>query len=191
MMNSPARLATQRWMDVRLFKRHCRGLQGRKALEMGIGRGRGMGLILEHFGPRAVDGFDLDPDMVVKAAHYLKNKKGQVWVGDACHMPVKTASYSAVFDFGIIHHIPNWQQALAETARVLEPGGRFFSFEMLSGFIDHPLSRALLDHPQQERFDHAAYCLALQQEGFRLIEHSHLGQVCGWYVAERQQDDNG
>ena len=34
------------------------------------------------------------------------------------------ATYDAVVDFGIIHHIPHWRAALAEIFRVLKPGGR-------------------------------------------------------------------
>ena len=38
-----------------------------------------------------------------------------------------------MFDFGIIHHVPQWRRALAEVARVLKPGGRFYAEEVLRG----------------------------------------------------------
>ena len=45
-------------------------------------------------------------------------------------------TYDAVFDFGIIHHIPRWREALDEVARVLKPGGRFFFEEVLRDALD-------------------------------------------------------
>jgi ubiquinone/menaquinone biosynthesis C-methylase UbiE len=43
---------------------------------------------------------------------------------------VPDSRYDAVFDFGIIHHVPDWRAAVAEVARVLRPQGRFYAEEV-------------------------------------------------------------
>ena len=48
----------------------------------------------------------------------------RLWTGDVTPIPTPTATYDAVFDFGILHHVTEWRCALAEVARVLRPGGR-------------------------------------------------------------------
>jgi ubiquinone/menaquinone biosynthesis C-methylase UbiE len=55
----------------------------------------------------------------------------QLSVGDATSLKAGEASFDAVFDFGSIHLEPSWQKAVAEVARVLKPGGRFF-FELVT-----------------------------------------------------------
>ncbi|MEO5365554.1 MAG: class I SAM-dependent methyltransferase [Magnetococcus sp. WYHC-3] len=187
-MNSPLRLLTQRWLDVALFLRHADGLQGRRVLEMGIGRGRGISMILEHFSVARVEGFDLDPDMVARARHHLRHRCRHVglWVGDAARIPVPAHRYAAVFDFGIIHHVPLWREALDEAVRVVEPGGRLFLFEMLAGFVDHPWARRLMLHPREDRFDYATLREALLSRGLRILEQRRWGEVCAWFVVQRQ-----
>ena len=45
-------------------------------------------------------------------------------LGDVCDTQQPGASHDTVVDFGIIHHVPQWQQAIAVIARVLRPGGQ-------------------------------------------------------------------
>jgi SAM-dependent methyltransferase len=64
-------------------------------------------------------------------------------------MPFEAAAFDAVFDFGAIHIVPEWERALDEVRRVLRPGGRYY-FEWVT-----------------ERFLRAAYPLAA--EGFEAM----------------------
>lgn len=102
-------------------------MPGGRALEIGCGRGVGTGLVLDLFGADAVDAFDLDPRMITRARRRLRGKSRPVrlWVADATAIPVPSDTYDAVFDFAIIHHVPDWRRAVHEVARVLKPGGRF------------------------------------------------------------------
>lgn len=70
------------------------------------------------------------------------------------------ASYDAVVNFGAIHHVVRWRQAIGEIARVLKPGGAFYCAEILSRYITHPLLGRLMDHPQADRFDRPQFILA-------------------------------
>ncbi|HEX7794194.1 MAG TPA: class I SAM-dependent methyltransferase, partial [Vicinamibacterales bacterium] len=61
-------------------------------------------------------------------------------------------SFDAVFDFGILHHIPDWQKAVREIARVLRPGGLFFFEEVTGQALQRWLYRTFFDHPAKNRF---------------------------------------
>ena len=133
LMNNPLRAALQRYVEARRLLKMGGAMNGGVALEIGCGRGVGVELILDLFRADAVDGFDVDRRMVALAQIRLARRKQRtrLWVGDATHIASATGSYDAVFDFGVIHHIRDWRSALAEVARVLKPGGRFYGEEIL------------------------------------------------------------
>lgn len=187
LMISPLRAMTQRHGDVRLFLELGGAVAGGLALEMGCGCGRGMGYILDHFGAVRVDGFDLDGEMVALARRRLRPRRGvaHVWQGEAEAIATADACYDAVFDFGIIHHVVAWRLALDEARRVLRPGGRFYLFELYAPFIQHPLWRRVMLHPQEDRFTHAQLRDALLARGFRLLGERRFLDQMGWMVVER------
>ncbi len=91
--------------------------EGREALEVGCGTG----LILDHVAPiasRAV-GVDLSAGMLAKA----RSRGHQVVQGSATALPFADASFDCVYSFKVLAHVPAIDQALAEVARVLRPGG--------------------------------------------------------------------
>lgn len=104
-------------------------------MEIGCGRGVGTEIIFKRFRAREVHAFDIDPKMVELARKRLSAYGPDdllLCVGDAAAIAEEDASFDAVFDFGIIHHVPEWKRAVAEVARVLRPGGRFFSKRSLA-----------------------------------------------------------
>ena len=188
-MNNPVRSAFQRHLEARRLLDLGGPLDGGRALEIGCGRGVGARLILELFNAGEVDAFDLDPEMVALAEGRLRGYGDRVrlWTGDATAIEAEDRSYDAVFDFGIIHHIPSWRRALAEVRRVLVPGGRFYCEEVYACFIRHPLWRTLLDHPQEDRFDHRGLREGLFEAGLRVVgEREGWGRWMGWFVATRE-----
>jgi ubiquinone/menaquinone biosynthesis C-methylase UbiE len=112
--------------------------------------------------------------------------RGAAGGSDATSIPVGDATYDAVFDFGIIHHIPHWRTALTEVQRVLKPGGRFYAEEILAPFILHPVVRRVLRHPEADRFDSEAFGTALRQAGLQPTSSRSLGHSVAWFVAEKQ-----
>jgi len=162
-------------------------MPGGAALEIGCGRGVGVELILDVFGAERVDAFDLDPRMIGQAQWHLRGRRPRVrlWTGDVTRIPVPAATYEAVFDFGIVHHVPDWRGAIAEVARVLRPGGRFYAEEVLRAVIVHPLVRRLLKHPQADRFDQAEFS-ALRAAGLRPVASEGFARAFAWIIADRE-----
>jgi ubiquinone/menaquinone biosynthesis C-methylase UbiE len=187
LMNNPIRAAIQRHVEARRLLRMGGALSGGRALEIGCGRGVGIELILERFGADTVDAFDLDPRMVARARARLSayGPRVRVWVGDAGAISAADATYDAVFDFGIIHHVPAWRGPLAEVHRVLKPNGRFYAEEVLSRFLLHPITRSLLEHPRDDRFGAAEFARELEASGLDPIATEELWGSFAWFTAQK------
>lgn len=170
LMNNPVRAGIQRYYEAPLLRRLGGTTEGAAVLEIGCGRGVGTELILEVFGAGHVTALDLDPAMVEHARRRLTRYDEQVTlaIGDAEHIDAAGESFDAVFDFGIIHHIPNWRAAIAEVTRVLRPGGRFFFEEVTAHALNRWSYRTFLDHPAEDRFGAFGFVNELERHGLRV-----------------------
>jgi ubiquinone/menaquinone biosynthesis C-methylase UbiE len=108
----------------KMLQIHGIELSGKKIVDMGCGSGYSTSLILKQFKPSEVVAFDIMPEQIKLA----KKRKLHVdfKIGDATAIDMPDSSCDAVFDFCILHHIPLWRKALAESKRVLVPGGIMF-----------------------------------------------------------------
>jgi ubiquinone/menaquinone biosynthesis C-methylase UbiE len=187
-MNNPVRAAIQRRFEAERLLAMGGRMGGGRALEVGCGRGVGVELILDRFGAGEVDAFDLDPRMIERARDRLRRRKEKIrlWVGDVTAISAPDAHYDAVFDFGIVHHVPDWRAALREIHRVLRPSGRLYAEEVFERFIADPLWRRVLEHPQKDRFDAARFEKGLEGAGFRVVATRTLWDRFGWFVADRK-----
>jgi ubiquinone/menaquinone biosynthesis C-methylase UbiE len=186
-MNNPIRTAVQRRFEGRRLLDMGGAMNGGVALEVGCGRGVGAEIILDRFGADRVEAFDLDPQMVGRARRRLATRgdAARVAVGDATRIAALDESYDAAFDFGILHHIPVWRDALGEIYRVLRPGGRFYAEEVLEHALERRLWARLFEHPREDRFDCLRFRDALVEQGFRIIETRTLGRDFAFFVADR------
>jgi ubiquinone/menaquinone biosynthesis C-methylase UbiE len=99
-----------------------------------------------------VDGMDIDPLMIELAKKRVNSKarnRSFFFVGDAQHLPYPDACVDAVFNFGIIHHLEDWEKGIREISRVLVPGGLFFCEEIYPPLYANLLFRRLVDHPRR------------------------------------------
>jgi len=188
LMNNPVRELLQRQYEGRKLLQMGGRVAGKRCLEVGCGRGVGAELVLDQFGAKSVDAFDLDERMVKLARRRLAPRGSQVklWQGSVTKIPAPDDSYDAVFDFGIIHHVPDWRAALAEIHRVLVPGGRLFAEEVLARFILHPVWSRVLDHPMHDRFDRASFAGELEKAGLRVVASDDLFGNFAWFVADKR-----
>ena len=170
-VNSPLRYLIQQ-REIRFLKRLCNLKAGTRCLEIGCGHGAGARILLKTFQPDRLDALDIDPVMIRLAA-----KRRPLWtvdrlfflVGDAQQLPYADASMDAVFNFGIIHHLEEWQQGIREVVRVLKNGGGFYFEEIYPALYANVITSRFLDHPTENRFHGPEYRAALQAEGLRLV----------------------
>lgn len=193
-MNNPVRALLQRRYEAAILER-LGGLldRGAHALEIGCGRGVGAGIVLDRFGAEHVDGFDLDERMVELARkRYEGDARVRLWVGDATRIDAADRTYDAVFDFGIVHHVPDWRAALAEVRRVLRPGGRFYFEEVTKHALDRWTYRTLFEHPEHDRFTARDLLAGLEHRGLHVGDR-HVERFFGDFVigvATRTEDDD-
>lgn len=189
MMNNPLRAGLQRHWEARRLLRMGGSAPPGAVLEVGCGRGVGAAILLDCFRAQRVEAFDLDPDMVRRAyrRHQRRGNRARFWVGDVTCIPVPDATYGAVFDFGIIHHVPNWRDALKEVYRVLRPGGRFYVEEIMSRFLRNPFVRHFTVHPAEDRFDKHGFIQGLEDCGFTVTKAETFLEWAGWFIAEKPE----
>ena len=168
LMNNPVRELLQWRYEAPLLERLGGRVDGLQALEVGCGRGVGTEIILRRFGAAHVTAFDLDPDMVRQAQRRLSRYGRQrvgLSVGDVTAIDAPDGAFDAVFDFGIIHRVPDWQAAVREVSRVLRPDGRFFFEEVTAQALNRWAYRTFLDHPRENRFSREELVAELGRHG--------------------------
>ncbi len=90
---------------------------------------------------------------------------------DAAKLNFPDNSFDAVFDFGIIHHIPNWNDCISEMKRVLNCNGEVIIEELSTDTfttVSGRVWKALLDHPYDRMFSTTEFANALIAAGFEL-----------------------
>ena len=153
-VNNPLRVIQQR-LEMRWLRKNSDLKPGAVVLEVGCGRGAGAGLILQEFHPALLQAMDLDIEMIRKGGDYLSSesrKRISFYVGDVLHLPYKDEALDALFGFGVLHHVPNWQSALREVARVLKTGGTYFLEEIYPALYQNFITKHILLHPREKRF---------------------------------------
>jgi ubiquinone/menaquinone biosynthesis C-methylase UbiE len=153
-VNSPVRRWVQR-REARYFKEQRNLPANSRVMEIGCGNGAGARILDRTFALASIDALDLDPQMMTLAQRKQRSWGGvrlRLTTGDAQQLPYRDGSFDAVFNFGIVHHLEDWQSGLREVARVLKPGGAFYFEEIYPPLYANPLFIHLLDHPRENRF---------------------------------------
>jgi ubiquinone/menaquinone biosynthesis C-methylase UbiE len=145
-------------------------------LEIGCGHGVVTRLLVERFGAQVV-ATDFDPDQLSLAQERLANleKSVQFRIVDAREMPFDDAQFDGVFSFGVLHHIlDGWRQAVAETARVLRPGGWF----VFTDLVLPPRAGRLVGHllPRLDQLDETALHACLAENSLQLKHYDRGGR---------------
>ena len=149
-VDSRPRAFVQRRGEAAILRRLGGEVPGGTVLDLGAGRrGTGLRLALEVFGAARADGVERYPASVAasRAAVADLGERVDVREGDATALDVAAESYDAVFGYHVLHHAESWRDVVGEAARVLRPGGRFYSCEMTARFVDSRPLRAVAFHP--------------------------------------------
>ena len=195
-MNNPLRGFVQRHYEAPRLKRLSRGVTD-DILEIGCGQGAGARIIYDLFSPKRYVGIDLDPRMIRRA----RKKAGELpnatfMEGDVTNIDVPDASFDLVVDFGIVHHVPNWREALAEVHRTLKMRGEFLfedlSVETWERGIGIPFKK-IADHPYDEMFKKQEFVDELEALGFAVETHedSPFSFYYFWGRAEKVSKASG
>jgi len=169
-VNNPTRVLQQRF-EFSFLKKKIKLTPGASILEIGCGRGAGAAFIINEFKPATLHAFDLDIAMIDKAKKYLSiehKRKILLSAADIVKIPHKKVAMDAIFIFGVLHHVPDWQAALTEIARVLKPGGIFIFEELYPPLYQNFLTKHILLHPTENRFHSDDLKIALREAGLPL-----------------------
>jgi ubiquinone/menaquinone biosynthesis C-methylase UbiE len=98
--------------------------RGQEVLEIGVGAGSDF-IRFARAGAR-VTGVDLTDHAValVRRRLELEGLSGDLRRADAESLPFPDATFDVVYSWGVLHHTPDSDRAIAEAQRVLKPGGR-------------------------------------------------------------------
>ena len=183
LVNNSARALVQRFYEGPLLRKLGGSIEGLRVLDVGCGRGVGVQLLLEQFGAAHVCGIDLDSRQIGRARRRLATRLGDrltLSVGGVETLPFENEMFDAVFDFGMLHHVPVWQHGVGEIRRVLKPGGRFFFEEVTRQALETWLYRTFLEHPAENRFSEADFTQELVHQRFHLTgppRHTLFGDI--------------
>ena len=179
-VNNPLRRASQ-YLEIQWLYRKMPLTVGANILEIGCGQGAGAQLINAKFKPKMLFLLDLDIQMIRKARRYLgagNNKNTSYCTARATFLPFHNGSFDAIFGFGFLHHVLEWQNSLKEIARVLHHGGIYYMLELYPALYQNFLTRRLLVHPTRNRFNGPELKKELQDVGLDLahsFEIKHMG----------------
>ena len=179
-VNNPTR-PIQQGFEMQWMKRRRPLASGSVVLELGCGRGAGAVLIRKIFQPAVLQAMDLDFQMIRRGRGFLsegERKKIFFYVADVLRIPVRSGSLDAVFGFGVLHHVPDWESALIEIVRVLKPGGVYYLEEIYPSLYQNFITKYILLHPTSNRFGSSDLKRSLNAAGLNLdhvLEHSRVG----------------
>jgi ubiquinone/menaquinone biosynthesis C-methylase UbiE len=179
-VNNPTR-PIQQGLEIRWMRRGRPLPSGSRVLEVGCGRGAGAAILRKQFQPADLLAMDLDLQMIRKGKTYLpegERKKISFYVADVLRIPARSGSLDAVFGFGVLHHVPDWETALKEIVRVLKPGGAYYLEELYPSLYQNFITKHILLHPASNRFRSGDLKRALKTAGLELehlLEHSRVG----------------
>ena len=115
-------------VDVDLWNEHlaryafaARLAAGKRVLDAGCGSGYGTAALAEI--AASVTGVDVAAEAIAHAREHYPAPNVQFLEGSCEALPVPDASQDLVVAFEVIEHLADWRAFLAETLRVLAPGG--------------------------------------------------------------------
>jgi ubiquinone/menaquinone biosynthesis C-methylase UbiE len=149
--------APWRWFTRRLVVPWA--LQGEQlsgdVLEIGSGSGAMAAELLDQFADVRLTATDYDDSMVEFARDRLREFGDRVEVkqADASQLPFPDESFDAVVSFIMLHHVIDWEKAIAEAVRVLRPGGRLVGYDLLASRPMHWMHNAERSTHRMMRWD--------------------------------------
>jgi len=143
--NVETRNDLQSRLEIPLMLRLLRPPRGTRVLEVGCGRGVALPVLAASLLPTELVGVDFDPALVSVAQGRVRagGIPARVIDGDVRALPLPSASFDLVIDFGTCYHVSGGGTgsgaALREVLRVLSPGGLFIHETPVAQHLAHPV----------------------------------------------------
>lgn len=180
-VNSPFRAPFAR-REATHFRRLAKLEGGLRILEVGCGAGLTTQAIIDVLKPAKVSAFDFSGEQVSRARRRLgKRADVDVRQADATALPYEAASFDAVLEIGILHHIPDWRHVIPEVVRVLRPGGAFCFAEPTRGRLTRGMYR-MFPHPPEAMFEQDELLAELGAAGLQVgnVTNTLLWNIFGF-----------
>jgi len=158
-----------------------------RKLDFGCGNGgypggdgvhpRDRGSWLEKNGGEDTIAFDIDSRAINEAKRRIGDGVAFL-LADGRKLPFKEDSFDYIREWGTLHHIPNYVQAIAEIARVLKKGGTFVACETLDDDPIYSMCRSIVGswkgNPIESRFKSRELLKELEKHfEFRQVDYWH------------------
>ena len=155
------------WIQGELLPSLAAGVDlGAEMLEIGPGPGAATGWLRHQV--RRLVALEIDEEAAARLAAEHDGGNVEVTVGDATGMTFGDASFDSVATFTMLHHVPTaaaQDQILAETLRVLRPGGVLIGSDSLASNDLHEFHAGDTYNPVEP----AAFLTRLRTVGFGKI----------------------
>ena len=105
-----------------------------EGLEIGAGVGAMSAQLLTLYPRFRMVATDYDTELVGMAEQVLAGfgRRASAQRADAAQLPFPDGRFDLVLSAAVLHHVIDWDQALAEAVRVLRPGGKLIGYDMLN-----------------------------------------------------------
>jgi ubiquinone/menaquinone biosynthesis C-methylase UbiE len=173
-MNNPLRAYIQEKYELQILRTMTSVKNIQTALEIGCGNGNGTTLIKKYFCPKNIIAIDLDEKMIGIAQKRNKDATVSYKVMDASKLDLPDKQFDAIFDFGIIHHIPNWKDCLKELKRVLKPNGELIIEDLSIDSFTRGIGKLwkiLSVHPYECIYTPKQFTEFMNKIGFKIINY--------------------
>jgi SAM-dependent methyltransferase len=141
-----------------------------RVLEIGSGAGAMAQQLARRYPEARITASDLDPRMVAAARRRLANQANveAVAEADVTALPFADATFDTVASFLMLHHVIEWERALAEMLRVVRPDGALIGYDLLDTRATRVVHR--LDRSPFRLIAHAELHPALERCGYAQVQ---------------------
>jgi SAM-dependent methyltransferase len=164
-----------------VIRRELRPGHGLRSLDLGCGPGA----FADVFRGDDYFGVDLNARYI---EHARRTRKGTFLVSDARKVDLPDGRFDQILIFGLLHHLPDdyVRAVLAESTRLLAPGGRILAIEDIPAISRLNLVGHLIHNVENgEHIRPAEEYRRLYEEGGRRIDREEIlrSGICDYYAA--------